>query len=183
MKNYISPLNGQDGKLKARALIVVMEFLPANRNEFKDILNLITRKGNMFYETYVQHNWKFMMNDFRQCESQNVCSILARTSPYWMPSLQNMYTLGKDRLLEHCLTSIKYTPLGGLRSVAFEFSNGSISPTLDCYKEAPTKEFILPDPSDLGGLQFQLRWYGGSLQEESANPTDFVLSSIYLEDR
>jgi hypothetical protein len=68
MKNYISPLNGKDGKLKARALIVVMEFLPANRNEFKDILNLITRKGNMFFETYVQHNWKFMMNDFRQCE-------------------------------------------------------------------------------------------------------------------
>jgi len=51
--NAISPLNGGEGKLKAKCLIIVMEFLPANRNEFKDILNLITRRGNMFFETYV----------------------------------------------------------------------------------------------------------------------------------
>ena len=108
----------------------------------------------MFFETYVQNNWKFMMNDFRQCEAQVVCSAMARTTPLWTPSLKCMFMLGKDKLLAHCLTRVKYTPLGGLRSVAFEFSNGSIAPTLDCYKEAPTEEFILPDPLDLGGLQF-----------------------------
>ena len=42
--------------------------------------------------------------------------------------------------------------MGGLRSVAFEFSNGTISPTLDCYSQAPEKEFMIPDPQDLGGL-------------------------------
>ena len=68
-------MGGGNGKLKAKPLIAVMEFLPANRNEFKDILNLITRKGNMFFETYVQKNYKFMMNDFRQgSEAQKLCS-------------------------------------------------------------------------------------------------------------
>ena len=66
---------------------MVMEFLPANRIEFKDILNLTTRKGNMFFETYVQNNWKFMMNDFRQCELQTLCSTQPKTTPFWTPSL------------------------------------------------------------------------------------------------
>ena len=92
----------------------------------------------MFYETYVQNNWKFMMNDFRQCEQQTVSSNSPKITPFWTPSLQCMYKLGNEKLLEHCLTSIKYTVLGGLRSVAFEFSNGSIAPELDCYSEAPT---------------------------------------------
>ena len=164
-------MGGGNGKLKAKPLIAVMEFLPANRNEFKDILNLITRKGNMFFETYVQKNYKFMMNDFRQgCEAQKLCSFQPRTTPLWTPSLQCMFTLGNEKLLEHCLTSIKYTIMGGLRSVAFEFSNGTISPTLDCYSQAPENEFMIPDPQDLGGLQFALRWYGGTLDKASESP-------------
>ena len=51
-------------KHKSRnCFLLVLEFLLVSRIDFKDMLLLIKKKGDLFYDHYVKDSWQFINHD------------------------------------------------------------------------------------------------------------------------